>query len=53
MGILGFNYYIKNQFDKIKYKKFENCIAVVFLENNIKNIEQELENLLIFIGKVY
>ena len=43
MGTIGLNYYIKNQFDKIKYKKFENCIAVVFLENNIKNIEQELE----------
>ena len=47
MKKIGLNYYINNQFDNIKYNKFENCIGVVFLGKNIKNIESKF---LEFIG---
>jgi len=40
---IGLSYYINNQFDNIKYNKFENCIAVVFSEKNIKNIESKFD----------
>ena len=40
---IGLSYYINNQFDNIKSKKFQNCIAVLFAEKNIKNIQSKFD----------